>query len=842
MGNTKDSSPRGNIASKITILRFAVLLFFLSVYVPAFSASAKTKLISDDELQYVLQALPPLISSGENMRSNQKWNVPRPDGVGYAANFSSNARFLVITSPVSPVEIWDVNARKLLKTIKGKKSKIEGKFVDISRDSKIVAFSIGNLIELRNTDTNKLVHSMPALSGALAKFSPSGKLFAARFEGKHIQLWDISRKERVHIFSGHRNNVTSLAFSPDGSLMISGDLGGFVSVWDVKNKALLHTFTRHGEPIKALAISPDNRHALSADYKGETKLWDIRGKKLLYNLKDKKIGNPGIASVASFDPNGQQVAIGYNRRLAGKKPHVDVWNVSTGKLLNSLTGLNANINAMIYKPKTQALILSLDDKEIQLWDILTHNVVDTFGGQVSKADNVATSSDGKLIATGTEEGDVHLWDAHNKRMLYLLKGRNRGVSSLSFSNDGRFIMVGDGAGRVTLWGRNNKKRLLQIQAHKYGKVIAALSPDSKYLVTSSSESSILKLWDVETKQALHTFIGHFDKMNDVAFSPDGNHFVSASQDGTVKLWNVQTKELEHTFLSAKKVKEFLSVAYSPNGQYLAAGTNSAPYKEYVIEVWDVKKRKHLHTLEGHKKSVKSVNFNAESNLLVSGSADGFTKIWDFKRGKVLHTLKQNVKGINSVSFTRDSKNVLVIGGDGVTQFWNLAKETLTHALLDGPRGTWISEDYLRKTVVRGDDGMFPPKILQKRNKRASAKEKKKQTLVITVATPEIHVSNGARTKIRLQIENRDKSPAYWVRAGQIELGRTPVTVISGQLSRLDPGKTGILELKLSTRKLKTLEKPLKTEVKLELVTAANLHYPISIPVSIHPQKKEQKRK
>ena len=61
----------------------------------------------------------------------------------------------------------------------------------------------------------------------------------------------------------------------------------------------------------------------------------------------------------------------------------------------------------------------------------------------------------------------------------------------------------------------------------------------------------------------------------------------------------------------------------------------------------------LKTLVGHLNFVFCVNFNPQSNLIVSGSFDETVRIWDVKTGKQLKKLPAHSDPVTSVHFNRD---------------------------------------------------------------------------------------------------------------------------------------------------------------------------------------------
>ncbi len=108
------------------------------------------------------------------------------------------------------------------------------------------------------------------------------------------------------------------------------------------------------------------------------------------------------------------------------------------------------------------------------------------------------------------------------------------------------------------------------------------------------------------------FIDHNSYIKSVAFSPDGKYLASGGSDSTVKLWSIESQK-EITTLEGHS-NNVLSVAFSPDGKYLASSS-----WDKTIKLWSIESQKEVTTLKGHSKRVNSVAFSPDGKYLASGS-------------------------------------------------------------------------------------------------------------------------------------------------------------------------------------------------------------------------------
>jgi transducin (beta)-like 1 len=149
-----------------------------------------------------------------------------------------------------------------------------------------------------------------------------------------------------------------------------------------------------------------------------------------------------------------------------------------------------------------------------------------------------------------------------------------------------------------------------------------------------------------------------DEVNAIKWDATGTLLASGSDDLTTKIWSMKQDKCLHDF--KEHTKEIYAIKWSPTGP----GTNN-PNEQLIlasasfdstIKLWDVDQGSQLFSLTTYSEPVYSIAFSPNGEYLASGLYDGCLHIWSVKDGSLVKTYRGS-GGIFEVCWNREGDKV-----------------------------------------------------------------------------------------------------------------------------------------------------------------------------------------
>jgi len=251
--------------------------------------------------------------------------------------------------------------------------------------------------------------------------------------------------------------------------------------------------------------------------------------------------------------------------------------------------------------------------------------------------------------------------------------------SLATSPDGSTLLTGMQDGSLILWDLQSTDMAAQFKAES-GPVCGcgvALSPDGKLLASSADGNKVL-VWEIPSGRLLFT-LNHPSPVGGVAFHPTKPELLTTSSL-TLYRWNMVTGGLIDTSSDVSDNTNLYPVAYSHDGQMVAAGNGGGDIMFFeegkLTGILSIKYE--VNTGDGiyrnpmaHLQPVNSLAFSPDDRLLVSSSADQTARVWDVTTGALLQTLTEHTQSVTQAIFSSDGEKILTSSDDHSLILWDV---------------------------------------------------------------------------------------------------------------------------------------------------------------------------
>ena len=432
--------------------------------------------------------------------------------------------------------------------------------------------------------------------------------------------------------------------------------------------------------INDASFSPDGR-ILATCCRESVTLWNFAEGRKLRSLE----GHERSVWNARFDPDGKRIA------TIASDGKLRVFASDSGKLLRSFEGNGRGVAGLAWHPKAEHIaVCSWDyEKKRGVWGIV--NVWDLASGKRSKRlehgvkpiTSIRYTRDGKWLIAGTWDPDVAVWNAESYAKVAALappkdevyKATREIALRAGLAEGEHELAVAAADGTIRVWSLGARRLLRTLRRHSEGRVPMmhdVVFADRGRLLASAASDSTLRLFDAASGRFVETLHGHDSEVTALASAQ--RQLVSGDREGWLRVW--QLDEIAPERVRWKTPDVGYSVDVTRDGQRAVA----TGWKGW-IQIFDLQKRRVLHTWEAHKTSGVRAIWSPDAKWIASTGNDGRVVLWDASKQELVRELcvKPGVQ-FTAVAFDPAGKRIAAPSGNKSLGIWSLDKHELVAQL------------------------------------------------------------------------------------------------------------------------------------------------------------------
>jgi WD40 repeat protein/tRNA A-37 threonylcarbamoyl transferase component Bud32 len=462
-----------------------------------------------------------------------------------------------------------------------------------------------------------------------------------------------------------------LAYSPDGKLLAAADVASRGRVWnfDARTGRLLRQLATGCDLRYRIAFSPDGKRLAGCGFEDTFSVIDAETGRLVWKLEDTKL--PGVDRFA-FSEDGKRIMLS-TKLSPGLVEHA----AQTGTWMNTeQTGADPVRDFAYCADGTKLVYIKSGDSAAYFYNRASEYKLGRHAIRVAAApggkhfaiawakDPKDPTSDYRVTVQSTNSNEEHTLPV-------------RGDNLLAFTADGKTLLAIEPIKAITVsyssWDVETGERLSQQTLPvPPGKHDYAFNPDGKdvAILEHGEGQCVVRLYDTATGKPRLPEVGHRAALTAIAWSPDGQKLATADATGSVLVWDpsriapvavyngIPGKKVD-CLLFAPDSQRILALgmkdgvhwmayypagrgepqmfdkvrlpskcaAFSPDGQWLAVGTNDG-----TVSIWDAREAQEVRVLLTQN-PVRAVAFSPDGSELSAGEIAGLHIRWSTKYWK-----------------------------------------------------------------------------------------------------------------------------------------------------------------------------------------------------------------
>lgn len=590
-----------------------------------------------------------LIASGSEKENSIKvWDVKSGkiigkleghEGATTAIAFNKEGTQLVSGAEDKRIMIWDIIKWELIDSV-SLSSEVNWIANDPTNDNKFYTGTQGGEVNLHYRDDLSATKELFKRVDPITRLDVSKSYLVAGNKSGKMFLYSFSDNKVINEKKLHFGAIRGLKFYNNGEGLISTGGGGAVHLWNVNDLSESKHFKASSSLITAFDVNTEKGFFVTASGKSDVRVWSMEGKEMYY-FKGNDKDNPGAEPIRAIaiSPDGSTVAsAGFQRiRSLQKKTSsnvIRIWDIERGTVYKVLKGTVNPIYTFDFHPVENKLVTLGEDRILTFWNF---DHAEKYGEITlmepkrevppKRVEELADKGTDKANNDGGKKIGGLINDAKNGN----LKLKDKFKDGVEVTKETVKVGVKDQAAGL---GSMVIKRAFKERA------IIKFSSKGSYLITKLPKDEIRRY---KMENGVPTYdkplFSYQSNVNQILCSPDEKYLaVLGSGEYAVTIIDMQSGEYIRQLstpapdpdkegnrsMTLKYLYEANSLAFSPDGRYLAVCFNTGKTYVYSVGSWSIAFENILPDNMGYVKGA-FVNFSVDGKTMLVKTMRGLQK-------------------------------------------------------------------------------------------------------------------------------------------------------------------------------------------------------------------------
>ncbi|XP_072513698.1 PWP2 small subunit processome component [Salminus brasiliensis] len=527
--------------------------------------------------------------------------------------------------------------------------------------------------------------------------------------GNRVSVFDLKNNKSETLPVSTNKNIACVGLSPDGNLAILVDEDGAAVLLSLVTRAVLYHHHFH-KPVHSISFSPDGRKFVVTK-ENVALMYHAPGKKREFNAF--------VLDKSYYGPYDETTCIDWtddSKCFAVGSKDMTTWIFGAERWANliyySVGGHRDVIVGCFFEKDSLDLYTVSQDGTLCVWESNTEldglrkgprylerkkmeeERKKRAGREAQDNDDDDDDDDedveelgedgeprGEVIKGSADapqevEGIKNVRYKQKSKHFFSTEGNCSNLTAAAFHKNTRILVTGFASGAFHLHELPDFDLIHSLSISDQRISAIAMNPTGDWIGFGCSGLGQLLVWEWQSESYVFKQQGHFNNMASLAYSPDGQYLATGGDDGKVKVWNTTSGLCFVTF--TEHTSSVTNVTFTTSGFVVVSASLDG-----TVRAFDLHRYRNFRTLTSPRPTqFSSLAVDVSGELVCAGAQDSFEIfLWSMQTGRLLEVLSGHEGPVSCLCFSPVQSVLASASWDKTVRLWDMLDSWHTREIL-----------------------------------------------------------------------------------------------------------------------------------------------------------------